>query len=538
MPLKVVMLLGSEGIPSYIPATFHAFGKNSLIISLVVMSVAAYAISAIFKQISEKSTERGIKKLLTKTQKIVIFENQDNFASKAYTKYTDALAGLVFSLVTVGLLAVIYRDMAVFIVATLLFAYIITYIVYLSSPNLKIFISDKPQPTAINISNVIFLLIFLYIVIDFLYLSPPDFIVGLITIIIGRLMLVRLSSTATYLFTLKQDEGKINALFFHNQAFLPVIKNQRKSVWDLLENETLKSWLIPILQQATMHDSFKDIITRWQQTRLNNIIVLRAESKERGKTFLIKIFDEKLASKALHESTLMLDELDSVFPCPSFLLATMVGDYHCHVFDITGHEFLSFQDASKLSNIVNKKLLALPPPTDLVERYKRSKVFLWERIEKNMIDRLRLVASMQQIHVIQEVENAMPEIKSILQSLPLSFVAPKPNHLSLLRDSKEQIVSFHWPNWVIEPTGVGIDHNMNKDTNMESIIQSAYEHRAELKLFPVKNYELASLLSEFEHNFHQQQYEEAIKLLQQTLDKLRELTLDKAEHKTSASAQL
>lgn len=130
--------------------------RDTLILSLVILSVAAYAISAIFKKISEKTTEDGVKNLLEKTQKIIIFENQDNFASKAYTKYTDALAGLVFSLITVGLFSIFYGDIAIFIIAVLFLAYFITYILYLSSSRLKTIISEKPQPIAIGISNVVF----------------------------------------------------------------------------------------------------------------------------------------------------------------------------------------------------------------------------------------------------------------------------------------------------------------------------------------------------------------------------------------------
>ncbi|MTI64705.1 hypothetical protein [Methylophaga sp.] len=537
MPLKVVMLLGAENIPSYFPETLQAIGKNTLILSLVILSVASYAITVILKKISDKTTERGVKNLLEKTQKIIIFENQDNFASKAYTKYTDALAGLVFFVVTIGLLSIFYWDMAVFIIAVLFLAYFITYILYLSSPSLKTLINDKSQPTAISISNVVFLLVFLYIVFDFLYLTPPEFIIGLITIIIGRLMLVRLSFTASYLFTLKQDEGKINALFFHNQAFLPAINSHHKSVWDLLKNQALENWLVPLLQEATADKNIGDIANKWQQTRLNNIVVLQAESKVLEKTFLIKIFEERLASQALHESTLMLADLDSEFPCPPFLLATMIGSYHCHVFDITDHEFLPFQEAIKLNNVVNEKLLMFPPSETLVERYKRSKALLWERIDKAMMDRLRMVASEKGKQVIQEIEDAMPDIKSILRALPLSFIAPKPNHLSLLKDSDDQIISFHWPTWVIEPAGAGIDPKKNNDTNVKDAIQSAHGHRAELLQFPVENYELASLLSTFERNFHQQQYEDAIELLQQALTKFTELTPDKAEHRIPPSAQ-
>jgi len=535
MPLKVVMLLGSEGIPSYIPETFRGIGKNSLIISLVMLSLASYVLSAIFKQFSEKTTERGVKKLLEKTQKIIIFENQDKFASRAYTRYVDALAGLVFSLVTLGLFTIFYRDMALFITITLSLSYFIAYSLYSSVSKFKKIIIDKPQPTAVAISNIVFLLIFLYIVVDYLYLAPPVFIIGLVSLILSRLMLARLSFTASYLFTLKQDEGKINALFFHNHAFIPAIKSQQ-GVWDLLTNNSPDDWLVPVLKEATNSQNIGNIVTEWQQTRLNNILVLRAEAEAHERTFLIKVFEQRVSSQALHEATLMTDALSKELPCPPFLLATMVGNNHCHVFDITNHELVSSKQALNYKNTINEQILALTPPKMLVGRYKRSKAFLWERIDKDMLKRLQVVANEKSKDIIQEVEASLSSIKAVIQKLPLSLVAPKLNNTALLKNSENQVVTFHWPDWAIEPLGAGI--KLNEKNNIIGVIQSASIQRPEIKDFPSEAYELVSLLAAFEQEFHQQQYEDAIELLHQVLDRLTELTSDTIEHKTPPSAQL
>jgi hypothetical protein len=84
--------------------------------------------------------------------------------------------------------------------------------------------------------------------------------------------------------------------------------------------------------------------------------------------------------------------------------------------------------------------------------------------------------------------------------------------------------------------GAGIRLNENK--NIIGMIQSASIQRPEIKDFPVETYELASLLASFEQEFHQQQYEDAIELLYQVLDRLTKLTSDTVEHKTPPSVQL
>lgn len=516
MPLKVVMLLGSEGIPGFFPQALLRYDRDTLIISLVILSNAFYFVSLIFGKISKQSAERGARRLIANTQKIIIFENQDNLASNAYTKYTDALAGLIFALVTIGLFSIFYPDVAALTVIFLLLTYLITDVLYSLSSKLENTIHKKPNAVTNTISNIGFLLIFLYIVVDFLYLSPPEFIIALATIIISRLMLSRLSITAAYLFSLKKDEGKINALFFHHHAFLPVDIKQHQSAWDLLDGDILLNWLRPMLEEAAQQ-KLGDISVQWKQTQLNNIVVLQAETSD--KTFLIKLFEDKISSQARHESTLFVDIVDSYFPCPPFLIATKVENYHCHVFDITRHEFLSQKEAIKFYHEINGQLLKAIPPEELIERYRRSKAFLWERIDSKMIARLNLVAQKDEKSVIREFEKAADEIKMVLQSLPLSIAIKRTNNTALMRSPKNQIVSLHWPNWIIEPSGYGI--LPMADLDIFSVIQAASQVRSELKDIPVERFEIASFLASCEQAYNQNQYNDSIELLKLAINRLR-----------------
>jgi hypothetical protein len=517
LPLKVVMLLGSEGVPRFFPESLLEIDRNTLVLYLVALSVASYIANLIFIKISEITTERGVKNLLDKTQKIILFENQDFIASSAYTKYTIALAGLIFFIATIFIFSIFYEEVAYISITFLVFSYVITYSLYNSRSNFEARIRDNASTVTNSISNIGFLLIFIYIVIDFLYLTPPHFLVALAAIILGRLMLVRLSFTASYLISLKKDEAKINALFFHNHVFMPASKTHHQDVWGLLTTDSINDWLPLVLQEATSLSHFDKADIKWRQCGLYNIIVLQVSVQ--NKNFIIKIFDERVVTQALHESTLMVEIDDTNFPCPQFLLATKIINYHCHIYDITGQKFLEGKQASSGIDCIQEQLLAIPPSDELVERYRRSKAFLWERLDNSMLDRLKLIFR-QHKSIIQKLENALPEIKSILQSLPLSFVHNKLNNSVLLTNAQDQVVNFHWSAWTIEPAGVGHTFRDVKAMKMKKAIQIASELRPQLKDFAIEYYEIAALTASFEQRFQRQQYEAVVELIPEILSKL------------------
>lgn len=517
LPLKVVMLLGSEGIPRFFPKALMGFERNNLILGLVALSFAAYIANILFTKFSEKTTERGVDKLVKKTQKIILFENQDSFASGAYTKYTIALAGLIFFLIIVAVFGTFYPQVALLTIAFLILSYLVTYILYLISPTVQLKIKSKPNAVTTSISNIGFLLIFLYIVIDFLYLTPPNFIVGLVTIILGRLMLSRLSFTVAYILSLKRDESKINALFFHNHVFLPTTSQHNDNIWDLLITDAMNTWLPYLLDEAGIQQNDGNITTEWRQTQLQNILILRVIAEE--KTFLVKIYDERLSTQALHESTLMLETDSYTFPSPTFLLATKVEKYPCHLFDITGFDFLSNKEALKARHEIDEQLLVICPSEELIGRYRRSKAFLWERINQDMLNRLRLIFK-DQAEVIENFENAVPQIKSILESLPLYFVNQKLNNSSVMKNTDNRAVSFHWPTWSIEPVGTGLETNQEKVSEIDELIKTSTKQRHELNQFPLNFYKIAALISAIEQSFHRQQYRDVMEFIPRVLEQL------------------
>jgi len=121
LPLKVVILLGSEGIPHYLPSALHALGKDTLIGVLSLVTVAFYITHLAAEKLVTLVTERAVVVLLKSSHKLVLFERQDEVAGTAYQRFSRALAGGVFSIVAIVGLSWAYVDMALVIVGYISF---------------------------------------------------------------------------------------------------------------------------------------------------------------------------------------------------------------------------------------------------------------------------------------------------------------------------------------------------------------------------------------------------------------------------------
>ena len=115
MPLKIIILLGSEGMPRYLPPAFSQIDRNLLIAWLSAATVGFFLLSLLAHKLIDKSIDLGATKLLAKSQKMVLFENQQEFAGRAYQRYSTVLAAGVFISLVLAALGWFYASMAALI---------------------------------------------------------------------------------------------------------------------------------------------------------------------------------------------------------------------------------------------------------------------------------------------------------------------------------------------------------------------------------------------------------------------------------------
>jgi hypothetical protein len=71
LPLKVILLLGSEGIPRYFPEQFRAFDRESLILALSALALVLYVVHLFAERLIGVCVAGGSRKLLLRSRKMV-----------------------------------------------------------------------------------------------------------------------------------------------------------------------------------------------------------------------------------------------------------------------------------------------------------------------------------------------------------------------------------------------------------------------------------------------------------------------------------
>lgn len=104
LPLKVILLLGSEGIPSYFPEQFKLFDRQTLILALSSLAMLLYLVHLFAERLIGVCLAGGARNLLLRSRKMVLFDNQDEVATRGYQRYSRGLASLVFVLIFFPLL--------------------------------------------------------------------------------------------------------------------------------------------------------------------------------------------------------------------------------------------------------------------------------------------------------------------------------------------------------------------------------------------------------------------------------------------------
>jgi succinate dehydrogenase/fumarate reductase cytochrome b subunit len=510
LPLKVIMLLGAKGTPRFLPESLAHVDKHSLVLSLGGLAILCFVANIFVIKWIDHVSASGAIKLNKKTEKLSLFENQKEIASKAYLKYAESLASFVFTLLAVTLLFFLYQPLAVFLLCYLAAASVLFLLLMLLSVEVKNDYKKALVSYLGQLSNVGFLAAFVFVVINFLYFDPPAFFIAMLSLILTRRILgLMRGGINAYLWLLKKKH-KIESLFFKHRVFNQVVFKE-SSLWQLIqESKSAEGWLAKILRDELNEHDFQQYKFIWRQVRLKNIYLIELCSTTSGKAFLVKLFDRHKTLQARHERA-FYDAWNDTLPSIPLIHSCIVGEHYCNIFD--GRDTKPYEgnvnDSDK--KYLFSELLRFPPPATLTQKYKRSKVALPGRISIEMFDKLALIGDLSHQQIINDLIRQFDVIKSLLRVVPLAIWIPI--EASLLRKNEERVLIADWTKWRLEPIGYrcGVT-NEALDTLQIELTQLGY-NRKNIHSCSLEHYQLVAYISELECMYSYEQFNDALDLI-------------------------
>ncbi len=513
LPLKVIILFGSDGFPRYFPQELMQFDRDVLIVSLSIATPAFYLLHLAMERLIHWLANRGAGHLLERSRKIVLFENQDDIATASYRRYAGALADAVFIACVWLVLGLVYPLVGLAMVVYTLLCIAVAGIAYRVSEAFRQRIEDSLASILSVFSALGFLLVFFLLVAQFVSGSAPNFLVVIISLILARQTFNRKSRLVNAIVNLYEKRRNLNALFFSGHS-LSRVDDRLEEFWSLFEPHTREDWLRQLLDKQLAIDP-RRLHIQWRQTGVNDLVALEVAAYDAAEElmgqYLIRVYGKKSSLLSSHEATLLLDPSSEHLPSLPLLAVGEVGKWLYHLFSLPGG--CASVKASEHTEQFLSALWAYEPPQDLAARYARSHPMLWQRLDSALIKRLTMAAGEEDGLLVRKLEDHLPRMLTAVQELPLIVVNPDINANTLMQDAEGELWVNYWARWTLEPIGSDWPLGQKSLANLPQGLQRASVRRPALQSVDVQAVTLAALLFEFDWLCAKQQYLDALALI-------------------------
>ncbi|WP_227370537.1 hypothetical protein [Halomonas sp. M20] len=529
LPLKIVILLGSEGVPRYFPPSFAQFDRDLLMVILGIATVGFFVAHTLAERLIDWVTKSAAHLLVERNKKLVLFENQNQVAEGAYQGFARALAGLIFCFLALIALAWVYPEMAMVMGGYLALVTVLVLGICSHSERTRDWVSSNLSGFLANLSALGFFCVFGYLVVDFVVLQPPGILTAILAILAGRQSFGRVAAAAGGLYRLYGQREKLDAIFFHGRPLLRVVADKPGSFWQHLAPGQRGKWVAPLLREfcdvETPAQEEIDEKLEWQQPATLNVGAFIY--RKQGVVWMAKLFGQKKGGASQHEATLLADAPRGL-PAPEFQGSSQYDAFSCGVYRLAPGKVVSSQHHGSVRFQVYSELLSVELPKPLVRRYLRSMSTLPHRMSATWLERLAVaVVTPEQRRSLKGLSLHWQGLRDLLSALPLVIYNPSLKPGSLWQaESSGDLCILHWEKWSLEPVGAGWPLGGKALDQLLEAHEQARKHRKSMRHCPFEHLVLAALAFELEQHVKNQKLDmaaETAKQLWQTLEGLVEV---------------
>ncbi|RRW20046.1 hypothetical protein EGJ43_04530 [Stutzerimonas stutzeri] len=514
LPLKVIILLGSERIPSYFPPLLQDHGKTALIVGLGGAALFFFVIHLLAEWSIARLAAYGARSLIAHSRKLALFENQEQLLSKAYQRFAGALAGAVFIALAALALAWVYP-----LQAMVVGSYIATVWVALAVIQRFCNVWRGQQVGELIrlvgvLANLGFFVTFGAIVFDVLQGTQVSVFWAIVTLLLVRQLFRRLASLVGDVISLYSQRLQLNALLFHGHLYTgKAITEDARGLWTLADTDHCANWLKPLVERVAGPLAGAPEV-RWVQSGTPDVLMgIVCTGGELPPAYLVKLYGKNRSAMARHEASLFSVMGSAAAPLPRLLLVEQIESFNCHMFEWLMLEPVKPQAVKRAAMTVTASLFTVRPAPALVALFIRSRPMLWQRLDRKVLERLALFAREDEVSQLEKLGYSMASIKATLEEMPVAIVTPDLSSDALWQDHQGSLWSALWGRWTLEPVGAGWLVGEKLLPLLPAAFEQAQRVRPDLKAITIKHAEFAALSFAFDKACQRQAYRTAIELV-------------------------
>lgn len=477
LPLKVVLLVASDGVSRYFQFFITQDTKSTWIAIIVVAILVFYVISIRLDTVADRSASRGAESLIRTADQVPVTSDPEGFAKTTIYRIGESIGGLIFGLLTLAAGAVVFP--AFFLaIPVLLLVELLVVAVSLSEgcpPLLKglgEFIDEKPQELIKWLRQINFLVIFSVLIVLFLIVEGINPLLGIAAILLSRRLFGALKDVARDSLKLSGDRRLVDALLFSDArvrndpardrdrllgralpaARLENIRKYARRAGDEVEHYTDDSETFELLEsveEAVWVDSGQSRMAMFDLYR-------RGSEQSRIRLFREYLYTGK-GSRGLEQHDFLLRFLpEQKLRCPSRVVAYRSEGLVGRVVDFRGLTETCPQEWGSRRDELLGHLWGLEVPGTLIEAYNGAHRRFHERVAEELLGLLAVAADEPWARSTYDLlAERLESLCDRIAAMPLMLFNERLTRRNALVGPDERSLLLDWTSWSLQPIGSG-----------------------------------------------------------------------------------
>jgi hypothetical protein len=515
LPLKVLLLAGSEGMPRYFRAVADAEDKLVWILVLSVAAAAFYFITRALESLSAHLSEIGSREITKEATKLALFGNQASIARRHFRDVTTLSADLIFFVIALSALTLINFPLVLGVALLFTLEYVFTArLLERSSSSLALKVREKPRDYLRHLHTINFWCAFLVILLPFLFGQGGNVLLAILSFVLVRQSLNVLMRAIEAAIDLAAERHLIDALVFASQRWQHDHSPTRRQFHSLFAQDVHITRI-----EAALAGNFNPPRPEricWKDSPIAGLstFVLTFSSSPNGPLYQEQVFAPHQAHLIENEEILFTYVRRDELRAPVIRQHFNYGDYRCRICDYGLARAPSPRSWSRRCAELFEQVWSVKPPDRLVSAFTRSHVLLYERFTPEFLAGLTLAISTdKQLAMLRAFEEALPAVCSELAAMPLYVANADMIRSNVVLRSDGGMYVMLWGRWRLAPIGVYLPSILNA-TKLGAILDRVRQRRPDIPdRVGVDHLRLAASCKQLEMRVFEANYEAALRTI-------------------------
>jgi hypothetical protein len=518
LPLKVVLLVASDGVSHYFQFFITEETKSAWIAVIVTAILILYVVSIRLDTVAARNSSRGARSLVGSAEQVPITSDPEDFARSTFYRIGDAVSGLIFSLLTLVAGAIVFPAFFLAIPAILIaeFALVALAIGEAAPSRLRKFghfVSEKPQELVKWLRQINFLVVFSILIFLFLLVEGLNPLLGIAAILLSRRLFGALKNVARDSLKLSSERNRVDALLFTEAR----VKANTEADREQLLTSAVPSARLKRFRSLTQATDLDVEVERYTEDPTTLKLLQSVEnavwvdsgqvktaicdlygpdvSGPRERVFREYLYTAK-ASRGLEQHDYLLRFLDAeALRCPSRILRYRQDGLAGRIIDFRGISEPGENEWQARRQELLEHLWSLDLPLALVEAYDSAHPRLHERIRGELLEPLRVAADEPWARSAYDLLACrLPQLSERIAELPLALFNERLTRRNVMAGPDGQSLLLNWTAWTLQPVGSGFAPDRDRRELLDAASSSAMARMGSGEEAIINKVLLASLL--------------------------------------------